>query len=132
MKQSNDIYIQERGWASHFIEARWCFFRRNTLLEYNGISIVVSTVGRMWKDTPCGGKFMKLSYSHNNYFETMVFFANKTKFKDADVAKDVLYQEHYEGVGVEEELLVNATHDKIVDLMMQKLRNNEIKQDLND
>lgn len=129
MKQSNDIYVQERGWASHFIGARWCFFRRNTLLEYNGISIVVSTVGRMWKDTPSGGKFMKLSYLHNNYFETMVFFTDKTKFKDADVAKDVLYQEHYEGVGVEDELLVNATHDKIVDLMMQKLLNNEIKQD---
>lgn len=126
MATIQEVNIQERGWASHFIGARWCLFRRNTLLEYNGISIVVSTVGRMWKDTPSGGEFMKLSILHDNFFETMVFFTNDTKYKDADVKKGEIFQEHYEGVAVDEEILVNETHDKIVNLMVQKLISNEI------
>lgn len=80
----------------------------------------------MWKDTPSGGEFMKLSILHDNYFETMVFFTNDTKYKDADVKKDEIFQEHYEGVAVDEEILVNETHDKIVNLMVQKLISNEI------
>lgn len=127
MATIQEINIQERGWASHFIGARWCLFRRNTLLEYNGVSIVVSTVGRMWKDTPSGGEFVELSFCHKNFFETMVLFTDDTKFKDADVEKDTICEEHYDGVDVDEEILVNETHDKIVNLMAQKLIHNEIK-----
>lgn len=119
------ITIQERGWASHFIGARWCLFRRNTLLEYKDVSIVVSSVGRMLKDTPSGYEFVKIG--HNRHFETMVFFADDTKYKDADVSRGSIYHEYLEGVDVDQEILANDTHDKVVDLMMQKLINNEIK-----
>lgn len=126
LTMAKEIKIQERGWPSHFNGVRWCLFKRNTLIEYDGVSIVVSTVGRMWKDTPSGAQFMRLS-CHNNYFETIVFFTDNTKFKDADVGKDIIYEEHYVGVAVDEEILVNEMHDKIVNLMVQKLINNEIK-----
>lgn len=115
------ITIQERGWASHFIGARYCQFRRNTLLEYKDISIVVSSVGRML----IGNKFVEIG--HNRYFETMVFFADDTKYKDADVSRGSIYHEYLEGVDVDQEILANDTHDKVVDLMMRKLINNEIK-----
>lgn len=115
------ITIQERGWASHFIGARYCQFRRNTLLEYKDISIVVSSVGRM----VIGNKFVEIGL--NRYFETMVFFADDTKYKDADVSRGSIYHEYLEGVDVDQEILANDTHDKVVDLMMQKLINNEIK-----
>lgn len=114
------ITIQERGWASHFIAARYCLFRRNTLLEYKDISIVVSSVGRM----VIGNKFVEIG--HNRHFETMVFFADDTKYKDADVSRGSIYTEYLEGVDVDQEILANDTHDKVVDLMMQKLINNEI------
>ena len=41
--------------------------------------------------------------------------------------KDTIYVEHYDGVDVDEEILVNETHDKIVNLMAQKLIHNVIK-----
>ena len=78
----------------------------------------------MWKDTPSGGEFIKIGIGR--YFETMVFFTDNTKFKDADVMKDAIYEENYVGVAVYEEIFVNETHDKIVNLMVQKLISNEI------
>ena len=61
----------ERGWAGHFCDADRCQFRRNTLLEYGEIGVVVSTVGRYF--SPIDDKYVRVGV--NRYFETLVFYA---------------------------------------------------------
>jgi len=46
-KQNKIIKRYERGWAGHFICSYLCHFRRNTLLEFGNVRIVISTVGMM-------------------------------------------------------------------------------------
>lgn len=78
----------ERGWAGHFICAAACLFRRNTLLEYEDIKIVVSTVGNMNANL----NMVKIeTIGHERYFETMAFHAAKSKdgFIDADVSRQI-------------------------------------------
>jgi hypothetical protein len=77
----------ERGWAGHFICANRCRFRRNTLLTYNDIKIVVSSVGLMEID----GKFDMIGAGR--HFETMAFHADKNdkRYFDADVRKQVYF-----------------------------------------
>lgn len=51
-----------------------CEYHRNTLIEYNGMKVVVSTVGRLRKDT-ISNTYMELGC--DRYFETMAFIANE-------------------------------------------------------
>ena len=78
----------ERGWAGHFICANRCRFRRNTLLTYNDIMIVVPSVGLMEID----GKFDPVGAGR--HFETMAFHADKNdkRYFDADVSKQVYFE----------------------------------------
>lgn len=82
---NNEIKTTERGWAGHFICAADCRFRRNTLVEYKDIKIVVSTVGALFT-------FGQIdTVGHNRYYETMAFHSdvNDTKYHDIDVEKGV-------------------------------------------
>jgi len=60
------------SWAGHFIGAHRCRFRRNTLLTYENLRIVVSTVGLIehWENED---EFQKIGV--DRYYETMVFHA---------------------------------------------------------
>ena len=77
----------ERGWAGHYICANRCRFRRNTLLTYNDIMIVVSSVGLL----KIGDSFDVIGL--NRYFETMAFHADKDdkRYFDADVRKQISF-----------------------------------------
>lgn len=82
---NNEIKTTERGWAGHFICSADCRFRRNTLVEYKDIKIVVSTVGALFT-------FGQIdTVGHNRYYETMAFHSdvNDTKYHDIDDKKGV-------------------------------------------
>lgn len=109
----------ERGWAGHFCCAYSCKFRRNTLLEYNGKAVVVSTVGAMYNDK---GELEEIGL--NRHYETMAFYADKSEYKDANVAEEIYFDSpwslkwHNDGY-IDNE--ANAMHEKVVAELSEKL-----------
>jgi len=109
----------ERGWAGHFIGADRCKFRRNTLVEYNDIAIVVSTVGLLqWE---CDRDFETLST--NRYFETIAFHTDKDdkRYKDIDVSKQVYFDSKWEINEIDANDKANKMHETVVSEIMKKL-----------
>jgi len=91
-----------RGWQGHLCCE--CKFHLNTLLEYEGQKIVVSTVG---------------NYYYNNQlqiigcdrkFETMVFEAGDNEWDDIDVEKQLKFFDGYN-----EEKEAQDGHYKIIE-----------------
>lgn len=70
-----------RGWQGHF--CCQCMFHLNTLLEHNGMKIVVTTVG----DYHYEGK--RETIGCNRTFETMVFKAGHNRWDDADINEEI-------------------------------------------
>lgn len=114
----------ERGWAGHFICADSCKFRRNTLLEYNGKAVVVSTVGAMINSK---GKLEEIGLGR--HYETMAFYADDSEYKDADVSEEILFDSqwalkwHKDGY-IDNE--ANAMHETVVEELSEKLLKGEI------
>lgn len=115
-----EVKKYERGWAGHFICAESCKFRRNTLLEYNGKGVVVSTVGAMYLE----GELREIGY--NRHYETMAFYVDNTtgEYKDADVSKEIYFESngalkwHEEGY-IDNE--ANEMHEAVVKELSEKL-----------
>lgn len=107
----------ERGWGGHFICANRCRFRRNTLLAYNDIRIVVSTVGLMEID----GKFDEIGAGR--HFETMAFHADKndTRYYDADVSKQVYFDSEWAIAEQDADDKANEMHEAVVLEIINKL-----------
>lgn len=107
----------ERGWAGHFICANRCRFRRNTLLTYNDIMIVVSSVGLMEID----GKFDTVG--DGRHFETMAFHADKNdkRYFDADVSKEVYFDSNWAIAEVDADDKANEMHETVVAEISTKL-----------
>ena len=117
--------VTERGWPSHFVSAHKCLFRRNTLIEGDCDSVVVSTVGLMLnKET------MEIEQiGVNRYYETIVFGAKEEgHYIEADVGDErcpdsqstIMANSVYdlpEGV----DNIANEMHDKIVAEFLARL-----------
>ena len=112
----------ERGWGGHFICADDCKFRRNTLLEYNGNFVVISTVGNYFKD----GEYRLIG--HERHFETMVFLSVKgdNLYHDADICRQVDIDSSWTLFNAENDNLADEMHEKIVKEVSKKLRNNNL------
>lgn len=126
--QIKGVSLTERGWAGHFICSDKCCFRRNTLLEYNGIQVVVSTVGAMV------GRGINIrereweTIGYNRYYETMAFLAKEDNgYIEADVNKEINFSSNWciDHIGNGSDNEANDMHDKvcleIVDMLINDL-----------
>lgn len=107
----------ERGWAGHFCAANRCNFRRNTLLSYKKIKIVISTVGLMNIEN----KFEKIG--DNRYYETMAFHSDKNdqRYHDIDVTKQVSFDSKWAIPELDADDKANDMHEAVVLEITNKL-----------
>ena len=114
-----EVKRTERGWAGQFCCSYRCEYHRNTLLEYNGVKVVVSTVGRLRKDM-ISGAYEDLGYKR--YFETMAFMAKKDdKYNDADVDREIQFDAKWSLPSPDMELEADAMHEDVVTELSQRL-----------
>ena len=107
-----EVKRTERGWAGHFCLSNRCEYHRNTLLEYNGVKVVVSTVGRLRKDM-FSDTYEDLGYKR--YFETMAFMAKEDdKYNDADVEREIQFDAKWCLPSPDMELEADAMHEDVV------------------
>ena len=116
----DEVKVEERGWPGHFGRAHQCYFTRNTLLSYNGIDLVVSTIGDYYPDGLEGG--MK-PISRDSYYETMVFYAGKTEYKDSDTARGEIFTKR---TLKDDDLAGNRMHEEVVTLFKERLLKNDL------
>lgn len=107
----NQVKRTERGWAGHFCCADRCLFRRNTLLEYNGLKVVVSTVGLMLRYPDCKEVEM---IGRDRHFETKAFLSSGNKYDDADVGNPVSFESSWSLPEPDMELEANEMHENVV------------------
>lgn len=116
---SSSVIRIERGWAGHYLLAHRCRFRRNTLLCYGDIKIVVSSVGLLVTN----GNFDTIG--HNRYFETLAFHADKNdkRYYDADVSMKVDFDSDWCISEIDADDKANEMHEAVVDEITKKLEN---------
>lgn len=115
----------ERGWGGHFICAHRCQFRRNTLLTYGDIKIVVSTVGLMLMDANKTGSDRFDTIGLNRHYETMAFHASDDKYQDADVSKQISFESDWAIAELDAELEANEMHERVVAEITERLLKGE-------
>jgi len=111
----------ERGWAGHFICGHRCLFRRNTLLEYKNIKIVVSTVGMMLMDYNAN-KYDTIGPNRN--YETMAFHVDKNdkKYHDADVSRQISFESEWAIAEQFKDNEANKMHEDVVVEITENLK----------
>ena len=114
-----EVKRTERGWAGHFCLSYKCEYHRNTLLEYNGVKVVVSTVGRLRKD------WISNTYEElgpRRYFETMAFISKENdKYNDADVTRQVSFDAKWCLPSPYMELEADTMHEDVVMELSKRL-----------
>lgn len=113
------IKTTERGWAGHFICADRCLFKRNTLIEGDHDSVVVSTVGSM---RTLKGDAIETIGAFGRYYETMVFGAHEVGgYIDANVSDKREFESDWcicadsvEDLPEDVDNKANDMHDKVV------------------
>lgn len=114
---AKELIRQERGWAGHFISAHRCRFRRNTLLSYNNIKIVISTVGFCILDNEI------IEIGFNRYFETMAFHSDPkdVRYNDADVGQQVSFESEWAIREKDADDQANRMHEDVVTEITNRL-----------
>ena len=119
----SQIIRTERGWAGHFCAAHLCLFRRNTLLQYKDINVVVSSVGLM-RDSRDTNVDSFLQIGGNRYYETMVFHAEWSgRYWDADVSRQIYFENNWQIAEIDADDRANDMHESIVCEIMDNMKN---------
>lgn len=116
----------ERGWTGHYICSYKCLFRRNTLLEYGDVKVVVSTVGaQLESDIP--RRFDTVGA--DRYYETRAFMADMddTRFYDIDVGKMLVVDSNTAIDHLDADDEANDMHEAVVEEMAEKMVNGTLK-----
>ena len=124
----NKVTKRERGWPGHFIGGHDCTYTRNTLLTYNDIKIVVSSVG-MYHPVSAGDKFDTLN-SAQSYYETMAFHADPdSPHSDADISRQICIEHGAFIKKIEwmSNVRADEMHEKAVEEVTNKLISGELK-----
>lgn len=141
-----EVTRQERGWAGHFICAKDCMFRRNTLVTCDTLKYVVSTVGNYRCKTALpelnikAGDVQEIGY--HRWYETMVFESQYDVYDDADVTKQIEIQSDWgiwgetwekvlETYGEDVDNAVNKMHETVVEEIMVKIKEDYIRRKTN-
>ena len=122
------IKITERGWPGHFICAMSCTFRRNTLIEYGDIKIVVSTVGNMRRQE--GLKEVADTVGLGRYYETMAFHAEYDGYYwDVNVGCGVEFESEWaiDKIYDNADNDANEMHEVVVKEIVEKLRSGNLE-----
>lgn len=122
----NNVKRTERGWAGHFIGGGKCEYHRNTLLEYDGNRVIVSTVGR-WLPDFIRHDFMEIA--DGRFFETMAFTAEYSNdgYWDANCYERVMFESDWTLPRPDMEKEADEMHEKAVAEIAQHLLNNTLK-----
>ena len=115
-----EVKRTERGWAGHFCCSYRCEYHRNTLLEYNGMKVVVSTVGRLLNIVR-DNTYVPIGFSRDRYFETKAFMAMKNKSNDADVDRELSFDAKWSLPSPDMELEADAMHEDVVTELSKRL-----------
>lgn len=122
-----EVKRTERGWAGHCIISDDCRYHRNTLLEYEDLKIVVSTIGRY---VPMS-RVMYGDYSFDivgcdRFFETMAFVADETKYHDADATQQVEFDSKWSLDSPDMEIEADEMHENVVKEISEKMKKNKL------
>lgn len=138
---SIEVKRYERGWAGHFICAKDCMFRRNTLVTCDTLKYVVSTVGNYRCKVALpelnikAGDVQEIGY--HRWYETMVFESQYDIYDDADVLRQIniesdwgiwgkTWEEVENKYGEDVDNAANDMHEKVVEEVMVKIKEDYI------
>lgn len=119
-----EVIRTERGWAGHFIGAGDCLFRRNTLLEYGDMRIVISTVGLYLPSSAKEKREFQEIGAYGRMFETMAFHAKReqNRYWDADVLRQISFESEWAINHADADDEANIMHDRVVDEISEQLK----------
>jgi hypothetical protein len=121
----SEIKRTERGWPAHFIGAASCMFRRNTLIEYSGGYIIVSTVGNYHPS--CTKKIETIG--RERYYETMVFEGEEqNNYIEVLVTKIINFESKWSIDHCKEtaDLEADEMHEKVVKELIDRIEHGEV------
>lgn len=128
-----EVNRTERGWNAYLLGSQWCSFKRNTLLQYNGIDIVVATTGNFIN--PLTYKNDKIPGTNVWYVTIVGMGAEMGDYIELDgskqisvVAKHDIESEEYSDQFDAE---ANEMHEEVVAEIIQRLLDGEFNESEN-